>query len=188
MSYGRAFVERDRRGRERVVVERNHRSSSCQPSNRELINELEDRNAALETDIRVLQYQLSMAQAQAWESRNAAAQYRQLQNEHYRCRNVRAQLAATEREVQRLDEKLDYTEDSLKKLTDKIRHYKRRSDDGEAYRSRLQEALEEAGRLRRQLVEKERDLQHATRRNLEKTQVIDTLRGILRDYGLRPPY
>lgn len=194
MSTRRGYIERDSRGRERLVLGRtsSHRRSSSYgtKTTQELLDEAEAREQVLISEISSLQTRLSEAQRDQWHLQNLRAEHQRVVNEHYQCRNMRAQLEAQVREVARYDDLLANEEDKSErlhhkneKLEEKIRLLKRGS--GENYRARYEEKLVEVEMLRTRMVEKDEMLRLAETRLTEKNSTIVYLKNYLRTHGFR---
>ena len=121
MAPNKAYIERDRHGRERIVIEKKRRgsSTSSRPTAQELLEAAEDREAGLIAENSVLRATLSGAQRDSWEFRNLTSDYQRLVNEHHQCQFLRAQLDAEVREIRRIEDKLDDEKDKTDKLSHK---------------------------------------------------------------------
>ncbi|KAH7410847.1 hypothetical protein BKA64DRAFT_772211 [Cadophora sp. MPI-SDFR-AT-0126] len=196
MSNRRPYIERDSRGRERLVLGRSsshsHRRASSygdRPT-QDLLDDAEAREQSLISQVSSLQTQLSMAQRDQWHLQNLRAEHQRVVNEHYQCRNMRAQLDAQVREVRRMEDLLVEEEDrnaklvhKNEKLEEKIRLLKRGS--GESYQRRYEEKLLEVEMLRTRLVEKEDVIRLAETRIADKNSTIVYLKNYLRTHGFR---
>jgi hypothetical protein len=178
-------IERDGRGRERLVRTSSHReggSHSRARSTRELLNEAEEREEVLNGEILSLQTRLSYAQRDNW-------QYQNIVNEHQHCRNIRAQLDAQVREVRRLEDLLADEEDTSARLRHKNEELKEKYRDlrsrnrEEEYKLRYEEKLAEVEVLRRRLAEKDELLALGETRIADKNRTIVYLKNYLRTHG-----
>ena len=187
MANTRTYVERDSRGRERLVVSRGNsrrRSSSQRRSTRELLNDAEEREQVLIAQVQSLQTRLSFAERNEWQYQNLRREHQNLVNEHYQCRNVRAQMEAQVREVSRVEDLLADEEDKNEELKEKIRLLKRGSGH-DGYRARFQEKVEEVELLRQRIAERENLIRLAETRVAEKNRTILYLKNYLRTHGFR---
>jgi hypothetical protein len=183
MASKRGFiVERDRHGRERIVLARS--SSHNRRSNRELLNEAEEREQVLIAENQALRTQLSFAQNAEWNLRNLRVEHQRLADEHYHCRNLRAQLETQVREVRRIEDKLEDEEDKSERLGEKIRLMKRGSVD-QGYRVRYEEKVREVELLRQRLLERDGQLRIADTRLADKNTTVLYLKNFLRERGFR---
>lgn len=178
-------IERDGRGRERLVRSSSHREGGSHGrgrSARELLNDAEERIEVLNGEILSLQTRLSYAQRDNW-------QYQNIVNEHQQCRHLRGQLDAQVREVRRLEDLLADEEDTNAKLRHKYEELKekyrlvRRSSREEEYKLRYEEKLAEVEVLRRRLAEKDELLALEETRIGEKNRTIAYLKDYLRRHG-----
>jgi len=189
MANRRGFFERDRHGRERVVLTRSgsrHRSHSHQrlSTTHELLNEAEERESILIAENQSLRTQLSFAQANEWGLRDLQEENRRLRDEHHGCRNMRAQLEAQVREVRRVEDKLEDAEVNNERFQEKIRLLKRgRAPEG--WRERYEEKVREVEILRRRLLDKDEVVRLRDLSLLERNRTVAYLRGVLREYGIR---
>ena len=195
----RGYVERDSRGRQRLVIPRSsshHRSSSRgRRSTRELLNEAEEREQTLIAQVQSLQTRLSFAERNEWQHQNLRRDHHTLVNEHH---HTHAQLEAQVREVSRLedllvDQEAEYARLTRKneKLEDKI-HALRRESGHESYRARFEEKVMEVELLRRRLEERDEAIRLrdeaarlAETRLTEKNNTIVYLKSFLRTQGFR---
>ncbi|KAE8440448.1 hypothetical protein EG329_007604 [Mollisiaceae sp. DMI_Dod_QoI] len=200
---GRTFIERDSRGRERLVLSRSgshHRSSSQgRRPIRDLLDEAETREEALTAEIRSLQSRLSFAQRDQWHLQNLRTEHQKVVNEHYGCRHLQAQLEAQVREVRRVETLLAEEEsrnDRLthknEKLEEKIRLMKRGSREGEGLRESYEQKALEVEVLRQRLIERDHEIRDrddalrlAETRIAEKNSRIVYLKDFLRTQGFR---
>ena len=179
-------IERDGRGRERLVRSTSHRghggSHGRGQSTRELLNEAEEREQILNGEIAALQTRLSYAQRDLWQYQTAAT-------EHQQCRNIRAQLDAQIREVRRLEDRLADEEDINARLRGKNEELKeryrlmKRGSREEDYRQRYEEKLAEVELLRRRLIDRDEKLALAETRISDKNRTIAYLKNYLRTHG-----
>jgi len=207
MANMRGFLERDGRGRERIVlrpISRGRSASHGRRTTTELLNESEEREATLAAENNSLRTQLSYAQ-------NAQYQLQKLEAEHYQCRSLQAQLEAQQRafngvqdlleDEQRDNRKLEH---KIEKLEERLRLMKRGS--GENYRTRYEEVVAdneawslEVERLKVRLAEKEdtirlQDISLRSKNDelnlravkiLEKNDIIAQLKDALERRGYR---
>lgn len=200
MPHRTVYLERDARGRERVVIPRLERSRSHdRKSDRELLIESEEREAALSIEISALQNRLSYAQRDQWQLEQLRAEHQRLIHAHNNCRNTHAQLDAQVREVRRIEDlladevdKVERLRQKVEDLKERIRLIKRTSGEFEAYRARYEEKALEVEVLKQRLVEKdqriiERDEQVrlAEARVADKNSTILFLKNYLRTHGFR---
>ena len=178
MAKKRAFVERNSRGKERIVLTRS--SSLGRPSTRELLHEAEAREQDLIAQNQDLRARLSFAQKAEWTLQNVRLEHQRLAEEHYHCRHLRAQLEAQVREVRRIEDKLEDEEYRSEKLEEKIRLLKR-GRGGHDYRQRYEQKVQEVELLRRRLSESER---LSETRLADKNRIILYLKNILRAHGI----
>lgn len=203
MANRRGYFERDSRGRERVIIERRpsrrrsgsgsharHRSTN----DRELLIEAQEREALLTASIQQLsaenqqlRRELSLAQRDQWTLQN-------LQAEHHRCHNLRAQLQEQGNVLRRLELKLEVEQDKTEELRGRIRRGS--SAEATGYRQRYEEKAAEVELLRRRMAEQEElvrmrlaeqdELMRLSQVRLEdKGRLVNYLRGVLADYGIR---
>ncbi|KAL2069864.1 hypothetical protein VTL71DRAFT_14543 [Oculimacula yallundae] len=194
------IVERDSRGRERLVLQRSsshshshpHRRSSSygdtQTTTQELLDEASSREALLAAEVSSLQTRLSIAQRDQWHLQNLRGEHQRVVNEHYQCRNLGAQLDAQVREVRRLEELLTEEEERNEKLVrreekleEKVRLLKRGS--GEGYQRRYEEKLQEVEMLRVRLLEKDEVIRLAEMRIVDRNEKIVGYKNWLRNHG-----
>ncbi len=202
-----AYIERDGRGRERLVIPKRSRSQSHhRKSDRELLNESEEIEVSLGVELAAMQNRLSMAQRDQWEYQNLREQHQRLIHEHQNCRNLHAQLDAQVREVRRIEDLLADEEDKserlhhrvqelkdkVEELKEKIRLMRRTSGEFEVYRARYEEKAVEVEVLRRSLAERDRRIieqdEHirlADIRVQEKNSTILYLKNYLTRHGFR---
>jgi hypothetical protein len=176
----KAYVERDRYGRERVVIERRGSSSK---TTAELLDAAEEREALLIAENNALRTRLSVADRDSWEFRNLTAEYQRLAYEHQQCRYLRAQLDAQVRETRRVEDKLDDEKAVADKLKDKVRLAKRFSHD--AYRELYEEKCREVELLKRRVLERDDTIRLDEARIADKNKTILFLKNYLRDHGFR---
>ena len=177
MAPKKAYIERDRHGRERIVIEKRRRgsSTSSRPSTQELLDAAEDREAALIAENNVLRATLSGAQRDSWEFRNLTADYQHLVNEHHQCRFLRAQLDTQVRETRRIEDKLDDEKDKTEKLIHKIHTLTEKND-------KLEDRMEV---LRRKILGQDDTIRLAETRIEDKNRTIIYLKNYLRNHGFR---
>jgi hypothetical protein len=181
MANRNGYIERDRHGRERVVFTSNRRSSSrTRLSTRELLNAAEEREEVLIARNQQLEAQLSWSQTN--ESRIQSG-LQNLVNEHYACRNLRAQLQAQVDATRRLQDRLKEEKDKNGALGERIRLIQRSSY--ESYRQRYEETLGEVEILKIGLRDRDELLRLNELRLEKKTQLIIDLKQHLRDLGYR---
>jgi chromosome segregation ATPase len=138
------YFERDRRGRERVVITDRRRSSSqTRLSTRELLNAAEEREKVLIARNANLQTRLSWSQANEYTIRN---EHQTLVNEHYQCRHLRAQIQTQSDAIKRLEERLEAEQDKTERLEERNRLLLRTSH--ESYRQRYEEKCREVASLK----------------------------------------
>ncbi|KAG4432469.1 hypothetical protein IFR05_012059 [Cadophora sp. M221] len=200
MSTRRPYIERDSRGRERLVLSggrspSHHRrtSSNGEPTTHQLLVEAESREQTLISEVSSLQTRLSMAQRDQWHLQNLRTEHQRVVNEHYQCRNVGAQLDAQVREVRRVEDLLGEEEErnaklehKNEKLEEKIRMLKRGSAGAaEGYQRRYEEKLLEVEVLRQRVLERDELVRLAETRIAEKNRTIVYLKNYLRTHGFR---
>lgn len=207
MSSRRGYVDRDGRGRERIVIPRSgsyHRTRSQsydgqRKSTRQLLEEAEERETVLATEVASLQTRLSFAQRAEWQLQNLQRDHQNLRTEHQQCQHVRAQLQAQVREVGRLEDLLADVQEKYDELKEKYRLMKRGSASGEGYKIRFEEKAMEVDLLRHRLSERdetillletkldERDnaLRLAETRISDRDSTIRYLKSYLRAHGFR---
>ncbi|KAG9234291.1 hypothetical protein BJ875DRAFT_376748, partial [Amylocarpus encephaloides] len=141
------FVERDHKGRERVV---RRRSSSCDYRARMA----EDRAQTAEADSADYQRRLSVEQRNAW---NLQRQLQQVTNEHAVCPRVQADRDRAWDEIDILKEDLEKDKRKYEKLEEKYRQLKRgisyHEYGNETYRLRYEEKTQECELFRQRYVE-----------------------------------
>ncbi|RDL40976.1 uncharacterized protein BP5553_00955 [Venustampulla echinocandica] len=190
------YIERDSRGRERLVVRRSS-SGDRGNSTRELLAEAEDRIQALEIEIGRLQTRLSFEQRETW---NLRREHERLAAEHHNSRHLTGNL---DTQVGKLEELLDAEEKRSERLEDKLRLMKRgltrTGEESHTYKQRYEEKVSEVEVLRIRLeerdelirlhngriVEKDRSLQEKNRSLQEKNTTIAYLKEYLRTHGFR---
>ena len=204
MPHKTAYIERDSRGRERLVIPRRSHShgrthSHGRKSDRELLNESEEREAALGVELAAVQNRLSMAERDKWENRTLTEQHQRLLHDHHQCHNLHAQLDAQVREVRRIEDvladeeykserlhqRVQKLEEKIDDLKEKNRVLKRTSGDYEVWRLRYDEKAVEADVLRLQLTERDEQIRRADLRIQEKNSTISLLKDYLRQHGFR---
>lgn len=145
-------------------------------------------------EIESLRTRLSFAESSEHRIRN---QYQTLANEHHHCRNLRAQVAALETELRRIQDKYEDEQDKNERLEERIRLMKRTSH--ESYRQRYAEKVVEVETLRREiqgkndwiqleqerLDAKNRTIAERNREISEKDNTIANMRAYLRQLGYR---
>ncbi|KUJ22933.1 uncharacterized protein LY89DRAFT_161057 [Mollisia scopiformis] len=199
----RTYIERDSRGRERLVLSRtgSYRRSSSQGRIplRDLLDEAEVREEALTAEVRSLQLQLSESKRSEWHLQNLRIEHQKVVNEHYGCRHMQAQLEAQGREVRKVEALLAQEEDRNDKLMnknerleEKIRLMKRGSREGEGLREGYEQKVLEVEVLRQRLVERDVEIRDAAvRLRLAETRLVDKnetiiyLKDYLRSKGFR---
>jgi DNA repair ATPase RecN len=169
----KAYVERDRRGRERIVIERR---SSSKATTAELLEAAEEREAILRAENNALRTRLSVADRDSWEFRNLTAEYQHLINEHQQCTYLRGQLEAQIRETRRVEDDLDDEKDKVDKLTEKLRRTK-------SYKQKYEEKWSEAEILKRRVLERDDVIRLAETRIEDKNKLILYLKNYLRRHG-----
>ncbi|KAH6713911.1 hypothetical protein DL95DRAFT_184677 [Leptodontidium sp. 2 PMI_412] len=197
MSIRRPYIERDSRGRERLVLggrSPSHRRASSigEPTTHQLLVEAEAREQTLISEVSSLQTRLSMAQRDQWHLQNLRTEHQRVVNEHYQCRNMGAQLDAQVREVRRIEDLLVEEEErnaklehKNEKLEEKVRLLKRGSAGAEGYQRRYEEKLLEVEVLRQRMLEKDELVRLAETRIAEKNRTIVYLKSYLRTHGFR---
>lgn len=199
----RTYIERDSRGRERLVLSRSgshHRSSSHgRVPLRDLLDEAAIREEELIGEVRSLQLQLSEAKRSEWHLQNLRIEHQKVVNEHHGCRHMQAQLEVHIREVKKAEALLAQEEDRNDKLTskierleDKVRLMKRGSREGEGLRENYEQKVLEVEILRQRLIERDHEvrdrddaLRLAETRIREKNERIVYLNNFLRRQGFR---
>lgn len=181
----RGFFERTGRGHERIVIVNRGRASSHGKSTKELLDEAEEREQALISQVTSLNTRLSIAERNEW---NMRQNHNTLVHEHNQCRNLRAQLEHQINEVRRFDGLLADQEDrsekykaKVEKLEEKVRLLKRGMV--EDYRSRYDKAMEDVDLLAQKVGEKNDELRVADTRIAEKNRTIVYLRNYLQQLG-----
>ncbi|KAH6667591.1 hypothetical protein B0J14DRAFT_182338 [Halenospora varia] len=156
---GGAYIERDRHGRERLVLRRSTsrgRSSERDTTSRELID-AEERYEALQIEVGRLQTRLSFEQRNVWNLQQENQRLANIANEHHHCGRVRAELEHEIGEKHRVEDDLDDLEKKFEKLEEKYRLMKRglvhKRDDVEGYRQFYEEKVREVEILRARLAE-----------------------------------
>lgn len=170
----KAYVERDRHGRGRIVIER--RGSSSKTTTAELLEAAEEREAILIAENNALRTRLSVADRDSWEFRNLTAEYQHLVNEHHQCRYLRAQLDAQIRETRKVEDELDDEKDKVDKLMEKIHRIK-------SYKEKYEEKWSEAEILKRRILERDDVIRLAETRIADKNKMILYLKNYLRRHG-----
>jgi chromosome segregation ATPase len=176
-------IERDSRGRERLVRSSSHREGGFHgrgKTTRELLNEAEEREQVLNGEVLSLQTQLSYAQRDNW-------QLQTIVNEHQQCRHIRAQLDAQVREVGRLEDLLaDEDEDTgrlRRKYEDLKEKYRVTKSKEEEYRLLCTEKVAEVEVLRRRLADQVDLARLQETRITERNRTIAYLKNYLRTHG-----
>jgi hypothetical protein len=207
MSGRRGYIERDPRGRGRIVLPRSgsyHRTRSQsydgdRRTTRELLDEAEEREAILTAEVASLQTRLSFAQRAEWQLQNLQRDHQTLRTEHGHCRNMRVQLEAQEREVGRVGDLLAEVQEKYEELKERYRLMKRGSASGEGYKIRFEEKAMEVDLLRHRisereealrlmevrLVDKSNALRLAETRLVDRDSTIRYLKDYLRTHGFR---
>jgi DNA repair exonuclease SbcCD ATPase subunit len=200
MPHRTAYIERDARGRERLVIPRSGRAHSHgRKSDRELLNESEEREATLGVEISALQTRLSYAQRDQWQLQQLREEHQRLIHEHSGCRNIHAQLETQVREVRRIEDLLADEQDQserlqrkIEDLKEKIRLMRRTSGEFEVYRARYEEKSLEVDVLKQrlmerdqQLIDREEQLRLAETRIADRNSTILYFKNYLRSKGFR---
>ncbi|KAG0651234.1 hypothetical protein D0Z07_1883 [Hyphodiscus hymeniophilus] len=172
----KVYVEEDRHGRKKFVIER--RGSSSRSSTAELLEAAEEREASLSAENIALRNRLSVAERDAWEFRNLTAEYQHLVNEHHQCRYLRAQLDAQIRDTRRVEDRLDDEKDRVHKMGETLRRMK-------SYKEKYDEKWNEVEVLKRRILERDDILRLAETRIEDKNKLIIYLKKYLRDHGFR---
>lgn len=172
MANRNSYIERDRHGRERLVIRTSPRRSSSRTrlSTRELLNEAEEREEVLRIRNEQLESQLAWSQAH---ERRAKEDYSQLA----------AQLHTQADAIRRLQDKLKDEKDKSAALDERLRLMQRTSY--ESYRQRCDDLLVEVESLRAALRERDEAIRLNGLRLESKTQMIIELKGHLRSLGYR---
>jgi hypothetical protein len=168
-----AYIERDRRGQERVVITTSPRRSSTSRtrlSNRELLNAAEEREEVLIIRNGQLENQLAWAQAQEQRAKEECGQL---------VSRLQSQVDATRRLQDRLKEEKDKVAD----LEERMRLMQRTSY--ESYRQRYEDLLLEVDDLRAALRQRDDVIRVSEVRLSNKTQTIVELKAHLRSLGYR---
>jgi len=178
-------IERDSRGRERLVRSASHREGGSHGrgrTTRELLNESEEREQVLNGEILSLQTRLSYAQRDNWQLQTIA-------NEHQQCRHIRGQLDAQVREVQRLEDLLADEDDDTGRLRRKYEDLKEKyrvtKGKEEEYRLLCAEKVAEVDVLRRRLADQADLARLQETRISEKNRTIVYLKDYLRNHGFQ---
>jgi chromosome segregation ATPase len=177
----KVYIERNRKGRDRVVIERG--SSSSRSGVAELIEEAEQREASLTAENYTLRTRLSVAERDSWEFRNLTAEYQHLVNEHQQCRYLRTQLEAQVRETRMVEDELDNERDLVNKLKNKVNSMKKASRD--SYSEKYKEKWQEVEVLKQGILERDELLRLAQTRIEDKNKIIHYLKKYLREHGFR---
>lgn len=167
-----AYIERDRHGRERLVITTSPRRSSSHTrlSTRELLNAAEEREEVL--IIRNEQLENQLAWSQAHERRGKEE-----------CTQLAARLQAQIDATRRLQDRLKEEKDKVTDLEERIRLMQRTSYEG--YRQRYEELLVETDSLRAAVRQRDELIRVNEVRLSAKTQTIIELKGHLRSLGYR---
>lgn len=185
MSRRNGYWERDSRGHERVVIINRGRSSSHSKSTRELLQEAEEREQALMSQIASLHTRLSFSERKEW---NLRQEHVALVHEHQSCRPLRTQLNAHINDAQRLhgillveEDKNEKLKDKIKTLEEKIRLLKRNVVPD--YRGRYETAMKDLDLLTQRIGEKNDELRLKDLRIEEKGRTIVYLKDYLQRLG-----
>ncbi len=172
-------VERDDRGRERVVrapFRQESRSRGRSKSTLELLKEAEEREQQLKSEIMSLQTRLSSTQRERW----------QMANDCQQIKNFPAQFEAQAREVRRLEEMITDEEKKIESLEMKSRLVKRgKGAMDEEIRARCEEKLREIEALKQAIKAKDEQVSAAETRITDKNKTIVYLKEFLRKNGFR---
>ncbi|TVY81254.1 hypothetical protein LSUE1_G006766 [Lachnellula suecica] len=192
MPHRQAYVERDRHGRERLVLGggRRRSSSADRISAGELLTAAQARIQTLEIELGQLQTRLSFEQSGQWNSRRERDR---LTAENYQ---LQGQLQVQVQEVTRMEDLLFDEEERNKKLEEKYRLMKRsrsRSRSGSSeYRRAYEEKAQEVEILRVRLAEKDEILRlnegrlaEKDRALREKNVTISYFKDYLQTHGFR---
>jgi chromosome segregation ATPase len=207
MPHKTAYIERDSRGRERLVIPRSGRTHSHgRKSDRELLNESEEREAQLRAELSGLQTRLSLAQRDQWELQRLREEHQRLAHAHNGCRNVHVQLDAQVRELRRVEDlladeeekseglrrKVEQFKEKIEEYKERLRLMRRTSGDFEVYRARYEEKTREVEVLKQilterdhQIIEKEDQIRLAETRVTDRNATILYLKNYLRTHGFR---
>ena len=167
-----AFIERDRRGRERLVITTSSRraSSRTRLSTRELLNAAEEREEVLIIRNEQLENQLAWSQGHEQRAKEE-------------CSQLTARLQIQVDATRRLQDRLKEENDKVTDLEERIRLIQRTSY--ESYRQRCDDLLVEVDGLRAAVRQRD-DIIHANEVRLaNKTQEIIDLKAHLRILGYR---
>lgn len=172
MANRNGYIERDRHGRERLVIRTSRRRSSSRtrPSTRELLNEAEEQAEVLAVRNQQLESQLAWSQAH---ERRAKEE----------CSQLAAQLQTQADATRRLQDRLKDEKDRREVSEERLRLMQRTSY--ESYRQRYEEVLVEVDHLRALLREREETIRVNDVRLASKTQTIVELKEHLRSLGYR---
>lgn len=117
-------------------------------------------------EIESLRTRLSYAESNDHRTRQ---QYQALANEHYHCRNSRAQIQALENENNRIQEKYEDEQDKNERLEERLRLMRRTSHDG--HRQRYEEEIRA---LRRKVEEQDGEIRIQRAQIASRDQSIST--------------
>ena len=167
-----SYIDRDRYGRERLVIRTSPRptSSRARLSTRELLNAAEEREAVLMIRNEQLETQLAWAQAH---ERRAKEE----------CGQLAARLQTQAEATRELRDKLNAEKEKRAELETRVRLMQRTS--GEGYRQRYEALLADMENLRAALRDRDETLRLNNMRLESKTQTIVELKGHLRGLGYR---
>jgi cell division protein FtsB len=184
MAPQKAYIERDRHGRQRIVIEKKRRGSatSSRPSTQDLLDAAIRREEELIIENNALRATLSGSQRDSWEHRNLTVAYQNLVNEHNHCGYLRAQLEAQVRETQRLEDRLDDEKDKSEKLAHKNHSL---ADKIEKLEDKLHDMRSRIAERDRTIIEHEDIIRLNETRINDKNKVIIYLKQYLRDHGFR---
>lgn len=183
MPHRTPHIEQNSRGNLRYVIPGR---SSGRKSDRQLLAESEEREAALDVQIATLQTRLSYTERDLWQLQNSQADHQRLINTHNGCRHMQAQLEGQIRhtrdqlegqmsEVRRFKDLLFKEEDEtkrllrqIKKLDETIRLLKRTSGDYEVYRQKYDDKKAELDICLKKYDDKTLDVERLRRKLVEK--------------------
>lgn len=172
MANRNGYIERDRHGRERLIITSTQRraSSRSRLSTRELLNAAEEREDVL--IIRNQQLESQLAWSQGHEQR-AKSEYNQ----------IVAQLQSQADATRRVQERLQEEKDKSTALEDRVRMMQRTSY--ESYRQRYEDLLLEVEDLRAGLRSKDEAIRLNGLKLEKRNQLILELKGHLMRLGFR---
>jgi chromosome segregation ATPase len=188
----KVFIERDRHGRERLVLSggERRRSSSSERGTGELLSAAHAQIESLQTQIGQLQTRLSFEQSNQWNSRRETER---LTADNF---HLQGQLEVQIQEVRRLEDSLYHEEKKNDKLEEKYRNLKRNSSGSRRGSSEYKRAYEEKAQevevLRVRLAERDDLIRLDEARIAEKNQLlrdknskIAYFKDYLRSHGFR---